>query len=126
MRLRFLPGAVAAGVLTSGASASYGQSADGNGSIELVEFASTATLANEVHQLVQTSPSTYASKASSGILDQFIIGAGLPNSAGDTGLISSVLESSDVILDVTDGPAGGDGSTKQDGTGRTLILAQFN
>lgn len=130
MRLRrFLArrfsGAVVAGVMAAGATAGYAQNGGGTGSIQVLDAASTAAIANAVQQLAGLSLSGYARSTGSGVANAVTRGAQSSASTGGT-LVASVLQSSDFILELPTGPAGSNGSTKQHGTGQNLVLAQFN
>lgn len=124
--VRIIPGAIAVGVLAGDASAVHGQSAGGQGSIEIIGVASTAPIANAIQQLSLMVPSGYVGNGGPGVANAVLRGALSLTSTGDTDLVASVVQTSDVILDISARPAGGDSWTKQRGTGKRLFLAQFN
>ena len=105
-----------------GTTVGYAQSADGGGSIEVVDVASTATIANAVQLFAQFIPSGYVRKTGSYVPNEAAGGAPLLTSTGDTDLVTSVVQSSDAILN----PSGNESSTKRGGKGNNLVLAQFN
>lgn len=120
---RLVPGAVAAGVLAVGATASLGQNSSGTGAIEIVGVASTAAIASAVQQLVQTVPSGYAAnrRSSPGSLASWS-----SSNTADAGLIASVVQISSGVLDLPVGSAGNDSPNSHPEPGEKLVLAQFN
>ena len=123
---RLVPGAVAVGVLAAGATVGYAQNRGVNGSIEVVDVASTAPVTNAIQQLAQLIPSGYDSNAGPHVAASVVGGAQSPTTTGDAGLIASVVQSSDVILDLPAGAADNANSTNKRGMGMYLVLAQFN
>ena len=123
---RVIPVAVVVGVLAASSTAGNAQGAEGNGTTEIVDVASTAAIANAMQQFTQLIPSGYVSNSGPHVADSVVGRAPSPTTTGDAALIASVVQSSDVVRDVTAGAAGNYGSTKQDGTGKYLVLAQFN
>ena len=120
---RLVPGAVAAGVLAVGATASLGQNASGNGAIEIVGVASTAAISSVMQQLIQTVPSNYAANRRSGTDG---LASWSSSNTADAGVIASVVQISGGVLDLPVGSAGNDSPTKRAEAGENLVLAQFN
>lgn len=123
---RLVPGAVAAGVLAICATASLGQSASGNGAIEIVGVASTAAIANVTQQLVLTVPSGYAANRRSAGPSADGLASRSYSNTGDVDLIASVVQISGSIVDLPVGSAGNDNPTKRREPGKNLVLVQFN
>ena len=128
MRLRrfftlLIPGAVAAGALTVGSTASLGQNLSGNGAIEIVGVASTAAISSVMQQLVQTVPSGYAANRRSSADG---LASWSPSNTADAGVIASVVQISGSIVDLPVDSAGNDSPTKRPEPGENLVLAQFN
>ena len=123
---RVIPVAVVVGVLAASSTPGNAQGAEGNGTTEIVDAASTAAIANAMQQFAQLIPSGYVSNSRPLVADSVVGRASSPTTTGDAALIASVGQNSDVIGDVAAGAAGNYGSTKQDGTGTYLVLAQFN
>ena len=123
---RLVPGAVAVGVLAAGATVGCAQNRGVNGSIEVVDVANTAPITNAMQQLALLIPSGYASNTGPHVADPVVGGAQSPTTTGDAHLIASVMQSSDVILDLPAGAADNANSTNKRGMGMYLVLAQFN
>lgn len=123
---RSIPGAIAVGVLTAHPTVVYGQSASGQGSIRIVDGASTAVITDALQRLSLMVSWENAGNTGLRVGDANAGGALSMSGTGATGLVASIVQTSDGILNTANAPARSINSTKQRESGKNLVLAQYN